>query len=37
MMLLGKGIVQVIDYQWNVPLDPSIFQVPEAPVAPGKK
>jgi hypothetical protein len=37
MMLLGEGIVQVIDYQWNVPLDPAIFQIPEAPFVPGKK
>lgn len=37
MMDLGEGIVQVIDYRWNVPLDPAIFQIPEAPIAPEKK
>jgi hypothetical protein len=33
----NMDMVSVSDYQWNVPLDPSLFQIPEAPPAPGKK
>ena len=29
--------VIVSDYKWNVPLDSSLFQVPDEPLAPGKK
>ncbi|MCX6560170.1 MAG: hypothetical protein NTZ26_06590 [Candidatus Aminicenantes bacterium] len=31
------SMVNVSDFKWNVPLDSAFFQVPEEPLAPGKK